>query len=245
MAHPIHLHGQRFLVLTRDGVRSDNLVWKDTAIIPAGETVELLVDMSNPGTMDDALSHRRASERGHDGGVRRRVGQGIPPNVRRTAMRRIGRLTAALAISAPRVARAQASRRRLAPQARTLSPAFASTSAVDAPVVAIMHAKLIDGTGTPAKNDQTILIRGEKIAAVGPAASVTVPRGCARRRRDRQDGDPRHHRPARSHVLRRHAVHGRELSAPVPLAPASRRFARRAASTRIRSSTSSGRSTRC
>lgn len=49
MAHPIHLHGQRFLVLTRDGVRSDNLVWKDTAIIPAGETVELLADMSNPG----------------------------------------------------------------------------------------------------------------------------------------------------------------------------------------------------
>jgi FtsP/CotA-like multicopper oxidase with cupredoxin domain len=49
MAHPFHLHGQRFLVLTRDGVRSDNLVWKDTAIIPAGETVELLVDMSNPG----------------------------------------------------------------------------------------------------------------------------------------------------------------------------------------------------
>ncbi|HEY9230013.1 MAG TPA: multicopper oxidase family protein, partial [Gemmatimonadaceae bacterium] len=49
MAHPIHLHGQRFLVLTRDGVRSQNLVWKDTALIPAGETVELLVDMSNPG----------------------------------------------------------------------------------------------------------------------------------------------------------------------------------------------------
>lgn len=49
MAHPLHLHGQRFLVLTRDGVRSENLVWKDTAIIPAGETVELLVDMSNPG----------------------------------------------------------------------------------------------------------------------------------------------------------------------------------------------------
>jgi FtsP/CotA-like multicopper oxidase with cupredoxin domain len=49
MEHPIHLHGQRFLVLTRDGVPSENLVWKDTAIIPAGETVELLADMSNPG----------------------------------------------------------------------------------------------------------------------------------------------------------------------------------------------------
>jgi FtsP/CotA-like multicopper oxidase with cupredoxin domain len=49
MAHPIHLHGQRFLVLTRDGVTNENLVWKDTAIIPAGETVELLADMSNAG----------------------------------------------------------------------------------------------------------------------------------------------------------------------------------------------------
>ena len=50
MAHPIHLHGQRFLVLARNGVRNDNLVWKDTAIIPAGEAVDLLVEMSNPGT---------------------------------------------------------------------------------------------------------------------------------------------------------------------------------------------------
>jgi FtsP/CotA-like multicopper oxidase with cupredoxin domain len=49
MAHPIHLHGQRFLVLTRDGVESQNLVWKDTALIPAGQTVELLVEMANPG----------------------------------------------------------------------------------------------------------------------------------------------------------------------------------------------------
>jgi suppressor of ftsI len=49
MDHPVHLHGQRFLVLARDGVRNSNLVWKDTAIIAAGETVDLLVDMSNPG----------------------------------------------------------------------------------------------------------------------------------------------------------------------------------------------------
>jgi FtsP/CotA-like multicopper oxidase with cupredoxin domain len=49
MNHPIHLHGQRFLVLSRDGVSNENLVWKDTAVIAAGETVDLLVDMSNPG----------------------------------------------------------------------------------------------------------------------------------------------------------------------------------------------------
>jgi len=49
MAHPLHVHGQRFLVLARNGVPSDNLAWKDTAIIPAGETVDLLIEMSNPG----------------------------------------------------------------------------------------------------------------------------------------------------------------------------------------------------
>jgi len=49
MQHPLHLHGQRFLVVSRDGVAATNLVWKDTAIIPAGETVDLLVDMANPG----------------------------------------------------------------------------------------------------------------------------------------------------------------------------------------------------
>ncbi|MGE5230638.1 MAG: multicopper oxidase family protein [Deltaproteobacteria bacterium] len=49
MQHPIHLHGQRMLVIARDGVRTRNLVWKDTALIPVGSTVDLLIDASNPG----------------------------------------------------------------------------------------------------------------------------------------------------------------------------------------------------
>lgn len=49
MAHPIHLHGQRFVVLTRNGVPNENLGWKDTAVLPAGESMELLVELSNPG----------------------------------------------------------------------------------------------------------------------------------------------------------------------------------------------------
>ena len=49
MQHPIHLHGQRMLVVARDGVPTRNLVWKDTAIIPVGSTVDLLIDASNPG----------------------------------------------------------------------------------------------------------------------------------------------------------------------------------------------------
>jgi FtsP/CotA-like multicopper oxidase with cupredoxin domain len=49
MQHPIHLHGQRMLVVARDGVPMHNLAWKDTALIPVGSTVDLLIDASNPG----------------------------------------------------------------------------------------------------------------------------------------------------------------------------------------------------
>ncbi len=49
MQHPIHLHGQRMLVVARDGIPVNNLVWKDTALVPVGSTVDLLIDASNPG----------------------------------------------------------------------------------------------------------------------------------------------------------------------------------------------------
>lgn len=49
MHHPIHLHGQRFLVLSRDGVPNRNLAWKDTVLVPVGSTVDLLMEASNPG----------------------------------------------------------------------------------------------------------------------------------------------------------------------------------------------------
>ena len=49
MQHPIHFHGQRFLVLSTNGKPNDNLVWKDTVLIPNGDTIEVLVDMTNPG----------------------------------------------------------------------------------------------------------------------------------------------------------------------------------------------------
>jgi FtsP/CotA-like multicopper oxidase with cupredoxin domain len=49
MAHPIHLHGQRLLILSRNGEPTQNFVWKDTALVQAGETIELLVEMANPG----------------------------------------------------------------------------------------------------------------------------------------------------------------------------------------------------
>lgn len=49
MQHPIHLHGQRFLVLSEDGMFNDNLAWKDTVLVPTGKTVDILVEFSNPG----------------------------------------------------------------------------------------------------------------------------------------------------------------------------------------------------
>lgn len=49
MQHPIHFHGQRFLVLSDNGVKNEDLVWKDTTLVPAGHTVDILLDVSNPG----------------------------------------------------------------------------------------------------------------------------------------------------------------------------------------------------
>lgn len=49
MQHPFHIHGQKFLVLSTNGVKNNNLVWKDTTLIQKGDTVEILVDMENPG----------------------------------------------------------------------------------------------------------------------------------------------------------------------------------------------------
>jgi FtsP/CotA-like multicopper oxidase with cupredoxin domain len=50
MHHPFHIHGAgRFLVLARDGVPEANLVWKDTVLLASGQTVDILLDVSNPG----------------------------------------------------------------------------------------------------------------------------------------------------------------------------------------------------
>ena len=49
MQHPIHIHGQRFLILAVNGVPMRHHAWKDTVLLPAGATVDLLVEMSNPG----------------------------------------------------------------------------------------------------------------------------------------------------------------------------------------------------
>ena len=50
MHHPFHIHGAgRFLILGRDGLTEPNLVWKDTVLLRAGETVDILLYVTNPG----------------------------------------------------------------------------------------------------------------------------------------------------------------------------------------------------
>ncbi len=50
MHHPIHIHGAgRFLILSRDGETEPNLVWKDTVLVRTGQTVDILLDVTNPG----------------------------------------------------------------------------------------------------------------------------------------------------------------------------------------------------
>jgi suppressor of ftsI len=59
MQHPIHFHGQRFLVVNENGTVNDNLVWKDTVMVPAGQYVDILLDTTNPG---DWMAHCHIAE---------------------------------------------------------------------------------------------------------------------------------------------------------------------------------------
>src|SRR5262249_31122915 len=46
---------------------------------------------------------------------------------------------------------------------------------VDAPIVALTHVRVIDGTGAAAKENQTLVIRDGNIAELGDAARVKAP----------------------------------------------------------------------
>jgi FtsP/CotA-like multicopper oxidase with cupredoxin domain len=66
MHHPFHVHGAgRFLTLSRDGVVEPNLVWTDTVLIPAGQTVDILLDVTNPGLW---MAHCHIAEH-HESGM--------------------------------------------------------------------------------------------------------------------------------------------------------------------------------
>lgn len=60
---------------------------------------------------------------------------------------------------------------------RNLAAGVRAFVEVEDSVVALVGVRLIDGSGAPAQANQTVLIRGNRIAAVGPAGSVPVPAG--------------------------------------------------------------------
>jgi FtsP/CotA-like multicopper oxidase with cupredoxin domain len=66
MHHPFHVHGAgRFLVMSRDGVIEPNLVWKDTVLVRTGETVDILLDVTNVGLW---MAHCHIAEH-HESGM--------------------------------------------------------------------------------------------------------------------------------------------------------------------------------
>ena len=66
MHHPFHIHGAgRFLILARDGMTEPNLVWKDTVLVPTGQTVDILLDITHPGVW---MAHCHIAEH-HESGM--------------------------------------------------------------------------------------------------------------------------------------------------------------------------------
>ena len=64
-----------------------------------------------------------------------------------------------------------------AQQPSPVPPGLAPFVRVNAPVVALAHVTVVDGTGAPARSDQTVIIDGTRIGTAGPFASTTIPPG--------------------------------------------------------------------
>jgi len=66
MHHPFHIHGAgRFLILARDGVVEPNLVWSDTVLVRTGETVDIVLEVTNVGRW---MAHCHIAEH-HESGM--------------------------------------------------------------------------------------------------------------------------------------------------------------------------------
>ena len=81
---------------------------------------------------------------------------------------------AALALMAIAAATLRAQR----PEAGSAAAGYAVVNA-NADVAALTGVTLIDGTGTPARHGHTVVINGNRIAAVGPDGEVDIPDGAA------------------------------------------------------------------
>lgn len=64
------------------------------------------------------------------------------------------------------------------PQVRpALSPLVRQYVRLDAPVMALAHVRVIDGTGGAPKDDQTVVISGDKIQSIASSAGASAPAG--------------------------------------------------------------------
>ncbi len=69
----------------------------------------------------------------------------------------------------------------LALTAALLLQAPAQFIVANEPVIALTNARVIDGTGAPARTGQTLILRDGRIASFGPTASTQIPAGAATR----------------------------------------------------------------
>ena len=60
-------------------------------------------------------------------------------------------------------------------EAQTLSPNVKNFVRIDAPVIALTHVRVIDGTGAVAREDQTVILNQGRIESVGDASAASAP----------------------------------------------------------------------
>jgi len=60
--------------------------------------------------------------------------------------------------------------------AQSLSPQVQPFVKVNAPVVALTHVRLIDGTGAPVRDDQTVILSKGKIESITASGSANIPK---------------------------------------------------------------------
>lgn len=65
---------------------------------------------------------------------------------------------------------------RLGAQIPTPSAELRQYLKVEAPVVALVHVRVVDGTGAPAREDQTLILRNGRIEALGATSALSTPK---------------------------------------------------------------------
>ena len=90
---------------------------------------------------------------------------------------RVGAAAASVALAAVMAAAQAPQGGPSSPNHPSISSAVLAFAKVDAAVIALTNARVVDGTGAPAREGQTILIKGRNIAAIGDTASITPPSG--------------------------------------------------------------------